>query len=788
MSDYSASSIKVLKGLEAVIKRPGMYIGDTEDGSGLHHMVYEVVDNAIDESLAGHCDEINIIINKDNSVVVSDNGRGIPVDIHEEEGVSAAVLIMTQLHAGGKFDHNSYKVSGGLHGVGVSVVNALSEYLKLTIWRDGKEYLLSFTKGVPDGDISVIRGGIEKTGTMVEFKPSIEVFASIDLSFNTLEQRLRELSFLNEGVLITLEDLRPIEPRKIVFEKKEVNEGLKKFIDYISKGKDFVINDILFFSDISSDIEVNVVLKFTKSFYENILCFTNNIRQKDGGTHLSGFKNAITRCFNNYVSINNLGKKLKFSIIGEDIREGMLAIISVKVPDPKFSSQTKEKLVSGEVRSVVEKVVYNKLGSWFEENPKQAKAVFDRVVESAIAREAARKARELTRRKGALDTISLPGKLADCQERSPANSEIFIVEGESAGGSAKQGRSRFNQAVLPLKGKILNVEKVRIDKVMHSQEIICLISALGCGIGDDFDIEKIRYHKVIIMTDADVDGLHIRTLLLTFFFRYMPKIIEHGYLYIGQPPLYRISRANKGIYLRDDEELLSYVLKESIRKFKISFGDVDLSGDELEQFILSCRNFNSSIIFDLYDVPKNLLQLLLIGYYCGDVQNAKFDTIINILKKVNPIEDWTIDVKDDDYIICACMRNGIKHSYKVRFDYFLKFDRYTSIIDSAKYFLESVFIRGNSKNTYFSSPSDFILFTETKIKEGSTLQRFKGLGEMNPDQLWDTTLDPKIRSLLQVSIEDAENADRIFNMLMGDNVAPRKEFIMENAIHTIIDT
>lgn len=788
--EYGADSIKVLKGLEAVRKRPGMYIGDTDDGTGLHHMVYEVLDNAIDEALAGHCDKIEVILNPDGSCSVSDNGRGIPVSIHEEEGVSAAEVIMTQLHAGGKFDSNSYKISGGLHGVGVSVVNALSRWLELTIWRDGFEHSARFEHGDTVRHLEKLGEAGENKGTKVTFFPSDETFTGIEFNYATLEHRIREMAFLNSGVHIILKDLREEEVKEVEF---KFEGGTAEFVKYLDRAKSAIHDVIIIEGTSDDDIAVEVAMEWNDSYHENVLCFTNNIRQRDGGTHLAGFRAALTRAINNYANNSGILKREKVSLGGDDMREGLTCILSAKVPDPKFSSQTKDKLVSSEVRAVVEGVVYEKLNQWLEENPNSAKLIVGKSIEAAIAREAARKARDLTRRKTSLDISNLPGKLADCQEKDPALSEIFIVEGDSAGGSAKQGRSRKNQAILPLRGKILNVERARFDKMLGSQEIGTLITALGTGIGkDDFNIEKTRYHKIVIMTDADVDGAHIRTLILTFFYRQMPELIEKGYLYVAQPPLYRIRRGNKAVYLKDDGELDNYLIDNVIENSVLKKGTGEThAGNDLRDIIRKTSNIVTHLKSLTRRVPFEILQsAALVGALKIDAHGneEKAKEIAKFLNESinDPVKgNWQGYLNDEkDFVLERTLR-GVKEIQIL--------DKKTlsapeavkinQLIDE----LEGVFsgrINLENKNEVIAVNTPTALYEAVMEigKKGTSIQRFKGLGEMNPDQLWDTTLNPDNRTLLQVKVGDFDDAEEVFSTLMGGVVEPRREFIQNNAL------
>jgi DNA gyrase subunit B len=791
-TNYTADSIKVLKGLDAVRKRPGMYIGDTDDGTGLHHLVYEVVDNAIDESLAGYCDNITISIENGGYVSVIDNGRGVPIDIHKEMGVSAAEVIMTQLHAGGKFDQNSYKVSGGLHGVGVSVVNALSEILELTVWKDHKRYFITFKYGVPEAPLALLSENEEmESGTMVRFKPDSEIFKITKFERITIEKRIRELAFLNSGVRINVIDERAESPYK---NELHYEGGLEAFVRYIDEGKNALHPKIVPADNSNSnpDIVVQMAMEWTDSYHENILCFTNNIPQHDGGTHLAGFKTALTRVVLNYLTNNSVksGKKdLKGAITGEDIREGLTCVLSVKVPDPKFSSQTKDKLVSSEVRPVVEAVINDSVNIWFEENPAMAKVVLDKVFEAVAAREAARRARELTRRKGALDVASLPGKLADCSERNPALSEMFIVEGESAGGSAKMGRDRKIQAILALRGKILNVEKARFDKMISSETVGTLITAIGTGIGkEDFDIEKARYHKIIIMTDADVDGSHIRTLLLTFFYRYMRPIIDRGYLYIAQPPLYRVKRANSVVYIKDEKEFESHLLNEAIKDAKMTFSSGESVIDQdLKYIVESSINISHSInsLAPYISNSEILEKLLLSGClieksdrnlgiltsYLSAMSNGEYSYDVNINLGVLEIGIKSFGTRD-----IITIDDSFSELPEVRSINRLQERLYSIFSDKAR--LE---LGGGKDVSYVDGP---LALSEKVLgfgRKGLTINRYKGLGEMNADQLWETTLDPSSRTLLQVKMTQAEEADKIFSILMGDVVEPRREFIQANA-------
>jgi DNA gyrase subunit B len=780
--EYDASSIKVLRGLDAVRKRPGMYIGDTDDGTGLHHMIFEVVDNAIDEALAGYCTATEVVLHQDGSVSVSDNGRGIPTELHEEEKVSAAEVIMTRLHAGGKFDQNAYKVSGGLHGVGVSVVNALSDRLDLTIWRGGFEHFISFRNGVAVAPLEQ-RSPSDKTGTLVRFWPSPATFSSMEFSFVTVEHRLRELSFLNSGVHLILRDERVAEATKVEFYHEG---GVKAFVAYLNRTKTPLQEATLYIHGEKEGIQVEAALEWTDSYHETMVCYTNTIPQRDGGTHLIGFRNALTRTMNAYLAEGNFTKKEKITPTGDDAREGLTCVLSVKVPDPKFSSQTKDKLVSSEVRPAVEALIGEKLAQWLEEHPADAKKVAQKIIEAAAAREAARRARELTRKKGMLEMTTLSGKLADCQERDPANSELFLVEGNSAGGSAKQGRDRKFQAILALKGKILNVERARFDKMLAYAEIGTLISALGTGIGpDDFTPDKARYHKIIIMTDADVDGSHIRTLLLTFFFRQMRPLIDRGYLYIAQPPLYKVKKGAQQMYLKDDRALSEYLVASSIDQARIEGKSGVLSGKILENFLtLSEKLRNHLDILDFKVGKRTLLeQLALAGFFSPDTtaHNAAF-----LLKNVTSIEGGTWDFQESAQgFLFARQDRGVKETFTLPYTLAQGSDANTI----HTYAQELRALMGQTATLHLKeqslpvfSPlqaSDLFL---ADARKGMTIQRYKGLGEMNADQLWETTLDPAVRSLLQVRYSSAEEAGDIFSMLMGDVVEPRRDFIQENAL------
>ncbi len=790
--DYGASSIKVLKGLEAVRKRPGMYIGDTDDGTGLHHMVYEVVDNSIDEALAGHCDEVSVRLNADGSVTVSDNGRGIPTEMHPEEGISAAQVIMTQLHAGGKFDSNSYKVSGGLHGVGISVVNALSDWLQLTIRRDGKLHEMRFAHGEAEADLAVI-GDAETTGTEVTFHPSDATFTMTEFSFDTLEHRLRELAFLNSGVGIVLEDMRHAEPRRV---ELRFDGGLEAFARYLDRNKTTLIDTPITLQSEADDIGVELALWWNDSYHETVLCFTNNIPQRDGGTHLAGFRGALTRTVNNYANQSGIAKKEKVSLSGDDCREGLTAVLSVKVPDPKFSSQTKDKLVSSEVRPVVESVVNDVLNNWFEEHPNEAKIIINKVVEAAAAREAARKARELTRRKGALDVSSLPGKLADCQERDASRAELFLVEGDSAGGSAKQARNRANQAVLPLRGKILNVERARFDKMLSSNEIGTLITALGTGIGrEDFDVEKLRYHKIIIMTDADVDGAHIRTLLLTFFYRQMPEIIERGHLYIAQPPLYKIRRQSAESYLKDDAALEDFLIEAGLGEAVLTLAPGEQrSGPDLAELLTQARLIKSILSALPPKYPQFIIeQTAIAGALTPDIlskselaeQSAQY-----IAARLNRMADevergWEGLPSGDGGLTFARELRGVREAFNI--DGPLISSKDARALDELAPALQTVYLDPakltiKDRDIAINTPSELLAAVLDQGRNGVALQRYKGLGEMNPEQLWQTTLDKDARSLLQVKVQDVAESNDLFEQLMGDVVEPRREFIQKNAL------
>ncbi len=790
-NNYDADSIKVLKGLEAVRKRPGMYIGDTDDGSGLHHMVYEVVDNCVDEALAGYCTEISVLLLDGSIVTVKDNGRGIPTDIHHEEGISAAEVIMTQLHAGGKFDQNSYKVSGGLHGVGVSVVNALSEYLKLTIWRDGKKHCATFNNGNTTKKLDVVGTSNSSTGTEVTFQPSTDIFTNINFNFKTLEARLRELAFLNAGLKIRLIDNRNNQNKTVdmIYEG-----GVSEFVKFIDKSRISLINKPIFISGQRDNIQIDTALWWNDGYNENVFPFTNNIPQRDGGTHLAGLRGALTRTINSYFTQNLTSKKEKISLSGDDSREGLTCVLSVKVPDPKFSSQTKDKLVSSEVRPAVESFLSEKISDWFEENPTEAKIVISKIVESALAREAARKARELTRRKSALDVANLPGKLADCQEKDPSKSELFIVEGDSAGGSAKQGRTRVNQAVLPLRGKILNVEKARTDRMLSSQEIGTLITALGTGIADDFDIEKLRYHKIIIMTDADVDGAHIRTLLLTFFYRRMQDLIKAGYLYIAQPPLYKVNKGKSEVYLKDDLALQNYLIDMGIEDsiLNINNGTI-VAGSDLQRVVNLSKKIKKIIENFPSNIPSFIFeQVAMAGALSEEIlENDTINAENNISKRLDVISEefekgWKCKyTKEKDLEISRTLR-GVKSIYLL--DNNLLQKKEASLLNSLSKEMLEIFdkevIFTKKENTFkLHSPSEFINLILKQGEKGLSLQRYKGLGEMNADQLWETTLDPDSRSLLQVKIEQSAEEGTTFSDLMGDDVEPRRLFIQEQALN-----
>ncbi|MDP4632383.1 MAG: DNA topoisomerase (ATP-hydrolyzing) subunit B [Porticoccaceae bacterium] len=790
--DYGADSIKVLRGLDAVRKRPGMYIGDTDDGSGLHHMVYEVVDNAIDEALAGHCDIVIVKLNADGSVTVTDNGRGIPVDIHTEEGVSAAEVIMTQLHAGGKFDNNSYKVSGGLHGVGVSVVNALSEWLELVIFRNEKQHQITFKMGEAAGPLKIVGDAVGQSGTHVTFMPSTEIFAHINFEFSILEHRLRELAFLNSGVRIRLADERTTDGAVSEF---YFDGGLLAFVEYLNRSRNSLHPTIIANSE-RDDITVELALAWTDSFHENTLCFTNNIPQRDGGAHLAGFRGAMTRVVNNYAQQSGIAKKEKVQLTGEDSREGLTAIVSVKVPDPKFSSQTKDKLVSSEVRPVVENAVADCLTQWFEEHPTDAKRIVSKAYEAAAAREAARKARDLTRRKGVMDIASLPGKLADCQERDPAKSEVFLVEGDSAGGSAKQGRDRANQAILPLRGKILNVERARLDKMLSSVEIGTLITALGAGVGNaDMDVEKIRYHKVIIMTDADVDGSHIRTLLLTFFFRHMRPLIEKGYLYIAQPPLFRAKRGQSEVYLKDQRELDIYLMDAGLKDAVLITADGNqMAGADLVD-VANLAVATSRLIETVgrqlgnRDVIEQAAIAGLINPAMLDDAKAAEDLANRLEAKADSLEKgWSgmIDQTDNGPAIVVQRRlRGITEHHVI--DRRIVATGEARRLNEAATHLQTIYgkpagLRYANQQITINGPSELSQLIFQTGRKGAQISRYKGLGEMNPSQLWETTLDPEQRILLQVTIEQEDEVDNTFSTLMGEAVEERRNFIQENAL------
>ena len=791
---YGADSIKVLKGLDAVRKRPGMYIGDTDDGSGLHHMVYEVVDNAIDETLAGFADRVTVKLNADGSVTVTDNGRGIPTDIHPTEGVSAAEVIMTQLHAGGKFDQNSYKVSGGLHGVGVSVVNALSVKLKLTIFRNGHEFFMSFTHGDADGPLKVVGDAPGRHGTEVTFLPSTGTFTKTEFDFATLEHRLRELAFLNSGVRILLSDHRGVETHDV---ELFYEGGIKAFVRYLDRTKQPVLADPIMIEGEKDGITVECALWWNDSYHENVLCFTNNIPQRDGGTHLAGFRGALTRVVNNYANESGIAKKEKLALTGDDAREALTCVLSVKVPDPKFSSQTKDKLVSSEVRPVVENMITEQLGAYFEEHPAQAKAIVGKVVEAAAAREAARKARELTRRKGALDISSLPGKLADCQERDPAKSELFIVEGDSAGGSAKQARNRENQAVLPLRGKILNVERARFDKMLGSAEIGTLITALGTGIGrEEFNVAKLRYHKIIIMTDADVDGAHIRTLLLTFFYRQMPEVIERGHLYIAQPPLYKVKRGSSEQYLKDGKALENYLIDTGLEGTALVLASgAERAGPDLRSIVEEALSIRAALDALHSRYSRSVLEQAAIAgvlnpEVLSNTENAA-GAAAYIARRLDTISEetergWTGTPTADGGLTFAREVRGVTESWTLDGKLIASSDALR--LDKKAEHLQEVYakpakLRRKESEQPIHGPLDLLEAVFAAGRKGITMQRYKGLGEMNPSQLWETTLDANVRSLLRVRVAELGEADDVFTKLMGDVVEPRRDFIRENALN-----
>ncbi|MGB8365612.1 MAG: DNA topoisomerase (ATP-hydrolyzing) subunit B [Rhizomicrobium sp.] len=798
MNEYGAASIKVLKGLDAVRKRPGMYIGDTDDGSGLHHMVYEVVDNAIDETLAGHADRIDVILNPDGSCTVRDNGRGVPTDIHPTEGVSAAEVIMTQLHAGGKFEQNAYKVSGGLHGVGVSVVNALSEWLDLRVWRDGKEHYIRFAYGDPVAPLVVVGDAGGKRGTEVTFLPSPKTFTKTEFDYATLEHRLRELAFLNSGVTIVFADLRGVEKKETTL---HYDGGLEAFVRYLDRAKNPLIPAPVMVRAERDGMTVEAALTWNDSYHESMLCFTNNIPQRDGGTHLAGFRAGLTRVVTKYAEDSGIAKKEKIGLTGDDCREGLTCVLSVKIPDPKFSSQTKDKLVSSEVRPIVEGVVIDQVGRWFEEHPSDGRSVVGKVVEAAAAREAARKARELTRRKGALDGMSLPGKLADCQERDPSKCEIFIVEGDSAGGSAKQARNRANQAVLPLRGKILNVERARFDKMLSSAEIATLITALGTGIGrEEFNADKLRYHRIIIMTDADVDGAHIRTLLLTFFYRQMPELIERGHLYIAQPPLYKAARGKSERYLKNEHELQDHLVAEGSAGaiFTLHTGE-HVAGADFDALIGKAR----AAVAALDGFPRHYPRFVLEQAAIAGALNPELlqdaakatDAANYIARRLDQLSDetergWHGEPTPDGGLKFWREVRGVREAVAIDGQLIAsadarKLDRMANDLQAV--YLKVGRIARKDETREIRSPSQLLDVIFEWGRKGVALQRYKGLGEMNPQQLWETTLDENARTLLLVKVQHADEADDLFAKLMGELVEPRREFIQDNALNAALD-
>ncbi|MBA3880383.1 MAG: DNA topoisomerase (ATP-hydrolyzing) subunit B [Sphingobium sp.] len=814
-NDYGADSIKVLKGLDAVRKRPGMYIGDTDDGSGLHHMVFEVSDNAIDEALAGHCDRIDITLNPDGSVSVEDNGRGIPTGIHSEEGVSAAEVIMTQLHAGGKFentsDDNAYKVSGGLHGVGVSVVNALSEWLDLTIWRDGHEHYMRFAYGDAVAPLKIVAEAPGRKGTRVTFLPSPATFKITEFDFDKLEHRYRELAFLNSGVRLFLTDARHEEAKTV---ELYYEGGIAAFVKYLDRNKVPLMPEPVAINGTRDDVTIDVALEWNDSYYENVLCFTNNIPQRDGGTHLAAFRAALTRTLNNYADKSGLLKKEKVTLTGDDMREGLTAIVSVKLPDPKFSSQTKDKLVSSEVRQPLESLMADKLAEWLEENPAHGRAIVAKIIDAAAAREAAKKARELTRRKGVMDIASLPGKLADCQERDPAKSELFLVEGDSAGGSAKQGRDRHFQAILPLRGKILNVERARFDRMLSSKEIGTLIQAMGTGIGrDDFNVEKLRYHKIVIMTDADVDGAHIRTLLLTFFYRQMPEIIANGHLYIAQPPLYKASKGKSEVYLKDDAALDEFLIDNGVAGSVLEGAGGARSGADLRALVDHARRMRTLMRYVPRRYDATIVEALAMGGVLDPALGsaARADLLAATVTALDAADEdarWAASLTDEGSIHFKRVWRGVTDHHIIEAAFLLSqearklhalaieqrdaFARPGRLI-SAK--AAAALTEGDAAaedddapaatvkgETMVARPSQLLDAILAVGRKGLSIQRYKGLGEMNADQLWETTLDPQNRSMLRVEVEQADLADEIFTRLMGDVVEPRREFIQDNAL------
>ena len=798
-SEYGADSIKVLKGLDAVRKRPGMYIGDTDDGSGLHHMVYEVVDNAIDEALAGHATKVGVILNADGSCTVTDDGRGIPTDIHEGEGVSAAEVIMTQLHAGGKFDQNSYKVSGGLHGVGVSVVNALSDWLQLKIFRNGLQHEMRFERGdaveslhvtgeAPKRQPGDTRDGETETGTQVTFLPSRSTFAFIEFDRKTLEHRLRELAFLNSGVTIVFRDLRDAEPWEEVL---HYEGGIEAFVRHLDKAKQPLLKAPLVVRGVKDKVELDLALWWNDSYHEQMLCFTNNIPQRDGGTHLAAFRAALTRVVGGYIESSGLAKKEKVSVSGEDAREGLTCVLSVKVPDPKFSSQTKDKLVSSEVRPAVENLVQEGLATWFEEHPAEAKMIVGKIVEAASAREAARKARELTRRKSALDITSLPGKLADCTERDPAKSELFIVEGDSAGGSAKQARNRENQAILPLRGKILNVERARFDKMLSSDQVGTLITALGAGIGrEDFNIEKMRYHRIVIMTDADVDGAHIRTLLLTFFYRQMPEVIERGYLYIAQPPLYKATKGKSSRYLKDDAEYEAFLIEEGVDGAELDLSNGERrTGADLLALVKDARAAKANIDRLATRAPAFAIEQAALAGLMGETPDAAAAATRFNLYAEEGDGPWSGEPTQGGFLFSRIKRSvsekivledALLHAADAR-------RLAERSVELARVFEGNAVFRRKDRSTTVRGPLDLVAAVMDAGRKGLSIQRYKGLGEMNPEQLWETTLDSEARTLLQVKVAHADDADDMFARLMGELVEPRREFIQANALDAEVD-